>query len=69
MTTTPDTTKDPAAKRAAVSLLSRGLVTKSEAAELAGVSRQLIQHWAKDIPVEQSRREVVSKLWRKAIRR
>lgn len=69
MTTTPDTTKDPAAKRAALSLLTRGLITKSEASQLAGVSRQLIQHWSRDIPVEENRQAVIAKLWRQALGR
>jgi hypothetical protein len=37
-------------KAAALRLLKRGLVTQSEAANLAGVSRQLMRHWARDIP-------------------
>lgn len=61
------TTKDPHAKAAAVLLLSRGLITKSEAAELAGVSRQLIQHWTRGIPVDQNRSAMIAKLWRKSI--
>jgi DNA-binding XRE family transcriptional regulator len=66
----PDnTTKDPAAKRAAIDLLRRGLITKSEAAELAGVSRQLIQHWAKDVRVDENRQTVITRLWRKALAR
>lgn len=69
MSTTPDTTKDPAAKRAAMSLLTRGLITKAEAGQLAGVSRQLIQHWSKDIPVDENRQAVIAKLWRQALAR
>lgn len=67
MTTAQDTTKDPAAKAAAISILSRGLATKSEVARLAGVSKQLMQHWAADIPVEANRNAVLAKLWRKAL--
>ena len=55
-------------KKAALSLLSRGLVTQSEAARLAGVSRQLMRHWARDISLEQAREAVLLKLWRKALR-
>ena len=65
--TTPDTTKDPAAKAAAIDLLMRGLISKSEAARLAGVSKQLVQHWARDIPVDRNRNAVISKLWRKKL--
>lgn len=61
--TTPDTTKDPAAKRAVIILLSQGLITKAEASHLAGVSRQLIRHWARDIP--DNRQAVLARLWRK----
>lgn len=69
MTTKQDTTKDPAAKRAAISLLSRGLATKAEVARLAGVSKQLMQHWAADIDTEKNRNAVLSKLWHKALAR
>jgi hypothetical protein len=69
MTATQDTTKDPAAKAAAISILSQGLATKSEAARLAGVSKQLMQHWAQDIPVERARNTVLTKLWRKELAR
>jgi transposase-like protein len=67
--TTQDTTKDPAAKAAAVALLSRGLATRAEVARLAGVSRQLAKHWAKDIPAERARDSVLAKLWRSEIAR
>jgi len=36
-------------KRTALRLLARGLVTQSEAARLAGVSRQLMRLWAWDV--------------------
>jgi hypothetical protein len=64
--TKDDTTKDPAAKRAAIALLTKGLITRAEAAKLAGVSRQLARHWAKDIP-EQNRDAVITKLWSKEL--
>jgi predicted HTH domain antitoxin len=38
--TANDTTRDKAMK-----LLGKGWITQSEAAELAGVSRQLVRHW------------------------
>lgn len=69
MPTSDDTTKDPAAKAAAMALLTKGLISKSEAARLAGVSKQLMQHWAKDIPVERNRDTVLTKLWSKELRK
>lgn len=69
MTTTQDTTKDAAAKAAAIALLSRGLATKAEVARLAGVSKQLMQHWAAEIDTERNRNAVLAKLWRKALAR
>ena len=67
MATREDTTKDPAAKAAAIALLTKGLVSQSEAARLAGVSRQLVRKWAKDIPIERNRDAVLAKLWRKEL--
>lgn len=61
------TTKDPAAKRAARKLLSRGIATQAEVAKLAGVSRQLVRHWAKDIPVQANRDAVLAKVWRRTL--
>ena len=66
---TKDNTKDPDAKRAAIALLSKGLISKSEAADLAGVSRQLVQHWARDIPIDKARNTILGKLWRQEMRR
>jgi hypothetical protein len=49
-------------KRTALRLLSKGLVTQSEAARLAGVSRQLMRAWAFDIkPFRRS--EHLKRLW------
>lgn len=69
MSTIQDTTKDPAAKAAAIELLTKGMATKSEVARLAGVSRQLVEHWAKDIPIKANRSAAVSALWRRALGR
>jgi hypothetical protein len=66
-TTDQDTTKDPAAKRAALALLSKGLLTQAEAAKLAGVSRQLMRHWAQEIPAKRNRDAVLTKLWSREI--
>jgi hypothetical protein len=59
-----DDPKDPAAKAAAISLFTKGLVSQSEAARLADTSRQLVRHWAADIPIDQARDAVLAKLWR-----
>jgi transposase-like protein len=69
MATSQDTTKDPAAKAAALALLTKGLASQSEVARLAGVSRQLVRHWAQDIPVERNRDAVLAKLWRQELKR
>lgn len=69
MTTAPDTMKDPAVKRAAISLLTRGLITKAEAARLAGVTPQAVQKWTKAMPVTKTREAVLAKLWNREIRR
>lgn len=37
--------KDHEARIAALSLLARGMITPGQAADLAGVSRQLVQYW------------------------
>lgn len=60
-------TSDDTTKKAALSLLRKGLVNQSEAARLAGVSRQLMRHWAREIPVDAARNSLLSKLWRQAI--
>lgn len=69
MTTTQDTTKDPAAKASAIALLTKGLASQAEVARLAGVSRQLVRHWSKDIPIDRNRNAVLAKLWRAEIAR
>lgn len=69
MPTVQDTTKDGAAKAAALSILSRGLATKAEVARLAGVSKQLMQHWAAEIDTERNRNAVLAKLWAKELKR
>lgn len=69
MPTIEDTTKDPAAKAAAIALLTKGLASQSEVARLAGVSRQLVKHWAQDIPIDRNRNAVLKKLWRREITR
>lgn len=39
--------KDDEARSAALSLLSKGMITPGQAADLAGVSRQLVRYWLK----------------------
>jgi predicted DNA-binding protein (UPF0251 family) len=63
-----DTTKQQIAKGAALRLLALGLITKAEAASLAGVSRQLVQHWAREIDTEAAREAVLVKLWQRTVR-
>lgn len=62
-------TPDDTTKRAALKLLRRGLVTQSEAARLAGVSRQLMRHWALEIDTEAAREHFLTALWQKSLRR
>ena len=47
-----------------VALLEAGLATQTEAAELAGVSRQLIAYWSRDIDPVTTRRLFLEKAWR-----
>lgn len=58
-------TNDDNTKRAVLKLLKRGHVTQSEAARLAGRSRQIVAHWAKDMP--DARPEYLAKLWERAL--
>lgn len=62
---------DPDARRAAVTLLRRGTITVSEAAVLAGVSRQVVRYWCKagHVIIGQSRAVAVAKAWRRALNR
>jgi hypothetical protein len=59
------TTDHDTIKAAALKLLAKGLITKAEAARLSGISRQLIGHWARNMPVDQAREAVVLKLWQR----
>lgn len=61
--------KDEKVRNAALSLLRKGLVTQAEAAELAGVSRQVMNYWAQGINWRKARAATLSKAWRKAFRR
>jgi len=63
--------KDPEARRAVLTLIRRGQVTVPEAAQLAGVSRQLIRHWCRQarVVIGKSRKAVITKQWRKVMNR
>jgi transposase-like protein len=63
------TTVDDSVKRAALRLLMKGLVTHSEAARLAGVSRQLMRYWGAQIDYEKARNAFISKIWDQELRR
>ena len=61
--------KDNDAKRAAQSLLARGLITIPEAMRLAGVSRFTICRWVKGsrAAYAKDRNAVIARLWRKEL--
>lgn len=64
-------TVKPNIRAAAIELLRSGLATQSEAAALAGVSRQLIVKWLRieDFdPIEQ-REAFLHEAWRKCVKR
>lgn len=44
--------KDDEARSAALSLLARGVITPGQAADLAGVSRQLVAYWLKQAGID-----------------
>lgn len=60
---------DPEARRAALSLLARGEVRPHEAAALAGVSLQVMNHWIRRARVDWQRvRDArIAKAWSKAL--
>lgn len=59
---------DPDARRVALRLLARGIGTPGEIAELAGVSRQVVEYWAAHAGVDwrKVQRAKLLKAWRKA---
>ena len=61
---------DPEARRAALALLSQGMITIAEAVELAGVSRQLMHHWVRraGIDWQRIRQARLAAWWRKELR-
>lgn len=61
--------KDDEARSAALALLARGMLTPSQAAELAGVSRQLVRYWLKAAGIDWERawRRRQAGMWRREI--
>ncbi len=59
--------RDPEAQEAALALLRRGLATLGEAAQLTGVSPQLVRQWALAARLDwkQARRKRLEGAWRK----
>lgn len=62
---------DREARRAALALLARGIIRPHEAAELAGVSLQVVRYWLRRAGVdwERIRRRRLGNAWRKEIKR
>jgi hypothetical protein len=58
-------------RRAAIEILSEGLATHSEVARLAGVSRQLVRHWAdrEGIDVPRTRAAKLREMWQHKLKR
>jgi hypothetical protein len=58
---------DPVARSIALSLLARGLASPGELAEVAGVSRQVVENWARRALVDWRRvkRAKLAKAWRR----
>jgi predicted transcriptional regulator len=54
-------------KKAALNLLARGYATYSEIAELAGVRRQTVRWWARELPAD-SRATYLRDQWAKALK-
>ena len=59
-------TDDDTTKRAVQFLLKRGVASYIELAQLSGRSRQIVRHWAKDLP--DTRAEYLARQWAKAIK-
>lgn len=61
--------KDDEARSAALALLSRGMLTPGQAADLAGVSRQLVAYWLRHAGIDWRRawERRQAGMWRKEI--
>jgi hypothetical protein len=55
-------------KRAAQSLLRRGLATYAEIAGVSGHNRQTIRLWAQRLDAETARQDHLEKIWAQALR-
>jgi hypothetical protein len=62
-----DTTKKTV-KSAALRLITRGKITKSEAALLSGATKQLVQYWCRNIDEKAARKKYLARLWERATR-
>ena len=60
-------TDNATTRPAALKLLAKGLVTQSEAARLAGISRQLVRKWVKGADTVAAREAYLDRIWRKAM--
>lgn len=60
---------DNESRRVALALLAKGEITLAEATRLAGVSRQLMRHWAKGVQWERVRNARIATAWRKEMAR
>jgi hypothetical protein len=56
-------------KSEVLKLLAQGLVTMSEAAEMAGTTKQLVRYWARDIDLPAARARYLARLEALARRR
>lgn len=61
-------TKDNPARKAARAMLMEGIASPSEVAELAGVSRQLVNFWMADLDWRKARETRLAKEWRARLR-
>lgn len=63
--------RDPVARRAAIAILKRGLMTVPEVASHAGVSRQLVRYWCKRSRVNFAKVRLtrIGKMWSREISR
>jgi hypothetical protein len=68
MTAKTSTQKDGSARAAALKLLASGEASPAEVATLAGVSRQLVNHWAQGVDWRKARNARLAKGWRQALR-
>jgi hypothetical protein len=61
--------KDDEARSAALALLARGMITPGQAADMAGVSRQLVAYWLKTAAIDWRRvwQRRQAGMWRREI--